>query len=103
MSSAARMPLAAASSAAYLVGAAEPARRRERGPLGRAQIRLAVAGRLLLVAGLARRRLGLEVGHTRSRIRSAADRTSSATAAVASSALSFSITGTPSRSARPTR
>ena len=47
-------------------------------------------------------RLHLGLRHTRSRARSAAESTSSATAPVARSALSFSITGTPSRSARST-
>src|SRR5260221_46520 len=85
-----------------LVGAAEPARRRERGALGRSQVRLALT-RLRVSVRLFDDRLELGVGHTRSRIvRSAAESTSSATARVARSALEFSITATPSRCARST-
>ena len=83
---------------ALLVGSPEPPRRAKRRMLGRPQERLALARLRVSSLGL----LDLAVGHTFSRARSAADRTNSATAAVARSADSFSITGTPSRSARST-
>src|SRR5262249_39715249 len=75
-----------------LVVPAEPARRDERRPLGRAQVRLAEAGPVgaaLEGAGLAHR------GPVR--LCSAASSRRSATTRAALSASSFSITGTPAR------
>src|SRR5581483_2012069 len=83
-----------------LVGTTEPAGRVQRRVLRRTEIRLAQARRGLADYALRGRRLLDRVGHETS-TRAAAERTSSITSADACSALTFSITGIPSRSARP--
>src|SRR5581483_592957 len=82
-----------------LVGASEPARGQESGVLGRTQIRLAHAGHALGEVRLLGLLLLDRLAHDATF--SAAALTRSITSADVSCASTFSITGTPSRSARP--
>src|SRR5581483_6734211 len=78
----------------FVVGTAEPAGARERGPLGHARVALAHA-----VAA----DFGFGVGHTSTWTRTVDARTGSSTAVVARSMFELSITGTRCFSSRSTR
>ena len=103
VSSVARIPVAAASSAA--TWSSRPSQRAAPSAARSVarRIRLALARHRMRRERLVRRRIHLDVRHTRSLARSAAESTSSATDDDARFALSFSITATPSRTARATR